>query len=126
MPKSDESAQKNWNYTVTASTRVSDQTSERLEQYQKQEDIGKSEALRRLTRAGLDHELADRDDEQDDRDHDKQNTPPHDFLIYAGIVFVGLILVGDPVPAFYPFTALILATGIYLRWKRKITENQDG
>jgi len=120
MVKSEESAQKNWNYTVTASTRVSDQTSERLEQYQEQEDIGKSEALRRLTRAGLDHELADGDDEQDD----DQAPPRHEVLFWIGFVLVAVILVGNPVWQVYPLTALIFAGSAYSYWKHTTTTKQ--
>lgn len=123
MVKSDESAQKNWNYTVTASTRISDQTSEGLEQYQEQEDIGKSEALRRLIRTGLDHELADGDDEQDNKDTDE--TPPrHEVLFWIGFVLVAVILVGDPVWHVYPLTALILAGSAYSYWKHTTTTEQ--
>lgn len=118
MAKSDESTQKNWNYTVTASTRLSDQTSDELEQYRNQEDIGKSEALRRLIRTGLDQQL-DEDEEDDNNTGDQATTPPHDFLIYAGLVFVGLVFVGDPVQEFRYLAFGTLAAGIIWRVKNE-------
>jgi hypothetical protein len=101
------------NYTQPATTRLTDQTYEEFVRYTEQEGVGKSEALRRLIRTGLDENLEE--ETSTETNSRSVDTPPHDILISTGLVFVGLILVGDPEPVVYALTVATLGAGILWR-----------
>jgi hypothetical protein len=109
MEKSDESGQQ-LNYTEPASTRLSSQTYERFTQFTEQEDVGKSEGLRRLIRAGLDQKLGD--DDGDDTTESLVNQLLNDPLIMVGIIFTGLALFGDTTQEFHILIGLTFAAGV--------------
>lgn len=119
MGESDESAEE-WNYTVPASTRLSTQTSERLDEYQEQEDIGKSEALRRTIRTGLDHEL----EHEAESEEDEPDQPPEDVLLALGVI-LGLAVAGgylsgggNPDQTVTYLTVALLGAGLLLRYRK--------
>ena len=107
------------NYTKPATTRLTNQTYEKFVQYTEQEGIGKSEGLRRLARIGLDHELADDQDEQEQTSSGDTGTG---FLILGTILGVGVLLGylsggGNP-DQWLPWLVVgLLATGAYLKYQ---------
>jgi hypothetical protein len=108
-------------YREAVTTRVTPQNYERYEDFAERESLSKSEALRQLIRSGLDQ--AEQEREQDNEDTDE--TPPrHEILFWIGVVFVAVILVGDPVWHAYPLTALIFAGSAYTYWKHTTTTEQ--
>lgn len=109
MVKSDDSGQQ-LNYTEPASTRLSSQTYERFVQYTEQEDVGKSEGLRRLIRAGLDEKLEDSDG--DGSTESLVNQLLNNPFIIVGIMFTGLALFGDTTQEFHILTAGVLILGV--------------
>lgn len=114
MEESDESGEE-WNYTVPASTRLSTQTSERLDKYQEQEDIGKSEALRRLIRSGLDEHLNTEEEDE------PESTETGDILlILGGLIGAGVLLGyasggGNPDQWLLYLALGLVAAGLYAR-----------
>jgi hypothetical protein len=109
MEKSDESGQQ-LNYTEPASTRLSSQTYERFTQFTEQEDVGKSEGLRRLIRAGLNQKLGD--DDGDDGTDSLVNELLNHPLIMLGFIFSGLALIGDSTQEFHILIGVFFALGV--------------
>ena len=115
MSKSDESAD-DWNYTVPASTRLSDQTAERLRELQEREDIGKSAALRQATRAGLD-EL------EPDEEGTNTSEDTGQGLLFIGAILGAFALLGSvtgsggPDQWVFYLAAGMIAAGLYLNHK---------
>ena len=119
MEESDESGQQ-LNYTEPASTRLSSQTYERFRQYIEQEDIGKSEGVRRLIRTGLDHEL----EHEAESEEDEPDQPPEDVLLALGVI-LGLAVAGgylsgggNPDQTVTYLTVALLGAGLLLRYRK--------
>jgi len=99
------------NYTETASTRLTGQTYERFVQYTNQEDIGKSEGLRRLVRSGLEDEL-----EEGGNTEAGDDVALYDLSLILGGVGLILAVTGDPAEWVGPAAVGLVVIGAYYRW----------
>jgi hypothetical protein len=106
-------------YREAVTTRVTPQNYERYERYTEQESLSKSEALRQLIRSGLDRELDDNENEQEQTSSGDTGTG---LLILGTILGVGVLggyLSGGGNPdQWVPWLVVgLLATGAYLKYQ---------
>ena len=105
------------NYTEPATTRLTDQTYEKFVQYSEQEGVGKSEGLRRLVRSGLDHEL----EEETEDEEDTPDKSLSDVLLALGAI-LGIAVAagylsggGNPDQTATYLTVALVGAGLLLR-----------
>lgn len=117
MANSDDSADSG-PYREAVTTRLTPQNYERYEQYTEQEDVGKSEGLRRLIRSGLNHELEEETEVEEDETPDQSLGDP---LLAFGAV-LGLAVAagylsggGNPDQTVIYLTVALVGTGLLLR-----------
>jgi hypothetical protein len=106
---SDGKSRETKNYSETLGTRLTPQTMDRFQQYREANELGKTEAARRLIRSALDDDTAER------------RRPVRNIAGVFGLIYVTIWFFGDRqalLPMFGIFVAVMLAWSLYPDYQR--------